>query len=170
MNRFIEEMYEEARASGLKHTHFENPVGFDARGHYSSARDLARMARLAMQDPEFRKIVSTEYATIYTPYREIPLANTNELLFSYGPAMGRPRGRVVRMRCPRRRRRPLRGLSRALRYGFAAHNRKDLVIEGKRYANVDVPYRRQKSVVLVVQSRWMDSWTRAPTWSAMSTW
>lgn len=91
MNRFIEERNEEARASGLKHTHFENPVGFDARGHYSSARDLARMTRLAMQDPEFRKIVSTEYATIYTPYREIPLANTNELLFSYGPATGTSR-------------------------------------------------------------------------------
>ena len=60
MNRFIEERNEEARASGLKHTHSENLVGFDARGHYSSARDLARMARLAMQDPEFRKIVSTE--------------------------------------------------------------------------------------------------------------
>ena len=85
MNRFIEEMNEEARASWPKHTHFENLVGFDARGHYSSARDLARMARLAMQDPGF-KIVSTEYATIYTPYREIPLANTNELLFSYRPA------------------------------------------------------------------------------------
>ena len=74
------------------------------------------------------------------------------------------------MRCPRRRSSPLRGLSRALRYGFAAHDRKGLVVEAKRYANVDVPYRRQKSVVLVVQSRWMDSWTRAPTWSAMSTW
>jgi serine-type D-Ala-D-Ala carboxypeptidase (penicillin-binding protein 5/6) len=150
VNRFIEEMNEGARASGLKYTHFENPVGFDARGHYSSARDLARMARLALQDPEFRKIVSTEYATIYTPYREIPLVNTNELVFSYGPATG---GRAVRMRCPRRRRRPLRGLSRTLRYGFDAHDRKDLVVEGKRYANVDVPYRRQKSVVLVVQSR-----------------
>jgi D-alanyl-D-alanine carboxypeptidase (penicillin-binding protein 5/6) len=92
VNRFIEERNEEARTSGLKHTHSENLVGFGARGHYSSARDLARMARLAMQDPEFRKIVSTEYATIYTPYREIPLANTNELLFSYPwPATGTSR-------------------------------------------------------------------------------
>jgi D-alanyl-D-alanine carboxypeptidase (penicillin-binding protein 5/6) len=55
VNRFVEEMNERARASGLKHAHFENPVGFDARGHYSSARDLARMARLAIQDLEFRE-------------------------------------------------------------------------------------------------------------------
>jgi D-alanyl-D-alanine carboxypeptidase len=48
VNRFVEEMKERARASGLRHTHFENPVGFDARDHYSSARDMAMMAHLAM--------------------------------------------------------------------------------------------------------------------------
>ena len=99
MNRFVEEMNERARASGLKHAHFENPVGFDARGHYSSARDLARMARLAIQDLEFRKIVSTEYATIY-------ILDAGEDRFATS--------------------------IRALRYGFAAHDRKDLVVEGKR--------------------------------------
>ena len=82
------EMNERAKALGLKHTHFENPVGFDAKDHYSSARDLARMARVAMQNSEFREIVATEYATIRTPYREIQLASTNELLFVYGPATG----------------------------------------------------------------------------------
>jgi len=76
---FVEQMNERAKAMGLTKTHFENPVGFDEKGHYSSARDLATMARVAMQNPEFRKIVSTEYTTIYTPNREIPLANTNEL-------------------------------------------------------------------------------------------
>jgi D-alanyl-D-alanine carboxypeptidase len=81
-------MNEEARALGLKNTHFENPVGFDEKGHYSSARDLATMARVAMQNPEFRDIVSTDYATIYTPSRQIPLANTNALLFSFGPPTG----------------------------------------------------------------------------------
>ena len=88
VNRFVEERNEEAKTLGLKDTHFENPVGFDEKGHYSSARDLATMAGVAMQNPEFRDIVSTEYATISTPYRKIPLANTNELLSSYGPATG----------------------------------------------------------------------------------
>jgi D-alanyl-D-alanine carboxypeptidase len=41
-----------------------------------------------MRYPEFREMVATEYASIFTPYREIPLANTNELLFSYPPATG----------------------------------------------------------------------------------
>ena len=168
VGRFVEEMNERARASGLKHTHFENPVGFDARGHYSSARDLARSARLAMQDPEFRKIVSTEYATIDTPYREIPLASTNELLFTYGPATGIKTGTtpdageslvssasrgdesyvcvVLDAREDR-----FAASERVLRYGFAAHDRKNLVVEGERYAGIGVPYRRGEIVNLVAQ-------------------
>ena len=72
----------------LENTHFENPVGLDEEGHYSSASDLATMARVAMQNSEFTDIVATEYASIYTPDREIPLTSTNQLLFAYGPATG----------------------------------------------------------------------------------
>jgi serine-type D-Ala-D-Ala carboxypeptidase (penicillin-binding protein 5/6) len=88
VNGFVQEMNERAKTLGLKNTHFENPVGLDQKGHYSSARDLATMARVAMRNAEFRDIVSTEYASIYTADREIPLASTNKLLFSYGPATG----------------------------------------------------------------------------------
>ena len=35
---FVAQMNREAERLGLEDTHFENPVGFDARGHYSSAR------------------------------------------------------------------------------------------------------------------------------------
>jgi D-alanyl-D-alanine carboxypeptidase (penicillin-binding protein 5/6) len=167
-NRFVARMNGEARALGLKNTHFENPVGFDEKGHYSSAGDLAAMARVAMQNPEFRGMVSTEYTTIYTPYREIPLTNTNELLFSFGPATGIKTGTT-----------PAAGESlvssasigdesyvcvildskedrfaasvRALRYGFAAHDRKDLVVGGKRYAITDAPYRRDETIDLVAE-------------------
>jgi serine-type D-Ala-D-Ala carboxypeptidase (penicillin-binding protein 5/6) len=168
VDRFVEEMNGEAQELGLKNTHFENPVGFDARGHYSSAHDLAKMARLAMQNPEFRKIVSTEYATIYTPYREIPLANTNELLFSYGPATGVKTGTTpaagetlvssasigdesyVCVVLDSREDRFATSV-RALQYGFTAYDRADLVVRGKRYASVDVPYRREKTVELLAE-------------------
>jgi serine-type D-Ala-D-Ala carboxypeptidase (penicillin-binding protein 5/6) len=170
VGRFVGEMNERARASGLKHTYFENPVGFDARGHYSSARDLARAARLAMQNPEFRKVVSTEYATIDTPYREIPLTSTNDLLFIYGPATGIKTGTtpdageslvssasrgdesyvcvVLDAREDR-----FEASERVLRYGFAAHDRKNFVVEGERYAGIDVPYRRGETVDLVARER-----------------
>jgi serine-type D-Ala-D-Ala carboxypeptidase (penicillin-binding protein 5/6) len=137
VNRFVEEMNERARASGLKHAHFENPVGFDARGHYSSARDLARMARLAIQDLEFRKIVSTEYATIY-------ILDAGEDRFAAS--------------------------IRALRYGFAAHDRKTSWSRARgRLASMCLTGGRRLWISWH-RAAWMVSWKRAPTWSAMSTW
>jgi D-alanyl-D-alanine carboxypeptidase len=44
---------------GLADTHFVNPSGLDAEGHYSSAYDLAQLARRAMRDDTFREIVAT---------------------------------------------------------------------------------------------------------------
>ena len=84
----LDKMNREAEAFGLEDTHFENPVGFDASGQYSSARDLAQMTHLAMGYPEFRELVSTTYATISTRDRKIPLTTTNDLLFTYLPATG----------------------------------------------------------------------------------
>ena len=44
---------------GLQDTHFVNPSGLDADGHYSSAYDLAQLARRAMREDVFREIVAT---------------------------------------------------------------------------------------------------------------
>ena len=44
---------------GLTDTHFVNPSGLDATNHYSSAYDLAELARRAMRDQIFRDIVAT---------------------------------------------------------------------------------------------------------------
>jgi D-alanyl-D-alanine carboxypeptidase len=43
---------------GLQDTHFVNPSGLDASGHYSSAYDLAQLARRAMREDVFRQIVA----------------------------------------------------------------------------------------------------------------
>jgi D-alanyl-D-alanine carboxypeptidase (penicillin-binding protein 5/6) len=40
---------------------------------------------------------------------------------------------------------------RALRYGFIAHDRKDLVVEDKRYATMEAPYQRDEIVDLVAK-------------------
>ncbi len=165
---FVGEMNGEAARLGLDDTHFENPVGFDARGHHTSARDLARMTRLAMRYPEFGEMVATEYASIFTPFREIPLANTNELLFSYPPATGVKTGTTpaagetlvssaaagdeayVCVVLDAAEDRFLASV-RALEYGFAAYDRADLVVEGRRYAGAEVPYRRGETVDLVAE-------------------
>lgn len=58
MPAFVKLMNQRARQLGLKNTQFVNPHGLDAPGHYSSAADLAVLARTAMALPEFREVVS----------------------------------------------------------------------------------------------------------------
>ncbi len=43
-----------AERSELHDTHFANPDGLDAPGHYSSAHDVTRLARIAMKNPIVR--------------------------------------------------------------------------------------------------------------------
>jgi serine-type D-Ala-D-Ala carboxypeptidase (penicillin-binding protein 5/6) len=62
--RFVALMNAEARKLGLQDTHFENPDGLDAPGHYSSARDVSRLARIAMRMPVIRSVVRDKTATI----------------------------------------------------------------------------------------------------------
>ena len=51
--RFVAMMNERARTLGLKNTHFANPCGFDAPGHYSTAADLAKLTEQALQAADF---------------------------------------------------------------------------------------------------------------------
>jgi D-alanyl-D-alanine carboxypeptidase (penicillin-binding protein 5/6) len=61
--RFVELMNERARELGLTDTHFVNPNGLDAPGHVSSARDVTRLARVAMRKPFIRDTVRRIEAT-----------------------------------------------------------------------------------------------------------
>jgi D-alanyl-D-alanine carboxypeptidase (penicillin-binding protein 5/6) len=61
---FVQEMNVKAASLGLANTHFANPHGLDAPGHYSSARDLATLARYALANPEFRRLVDTWECTV----------------------------------------------------------------------------------------------------------
>src|SRR5918994_320302 len=83
VENFVDEMNHKALEMGLENTHFEDPAGLDSPEHYSSARDMAQIAREAMRYQEFRDIVVTEEATISTPSREIDLFTTNNLLYIY---------------------------------------------------------------------------------------
>ena len=42
--KFVEMMNNKCKELGCKHTHFVNPHGLDAEGHYSSAKDMSLMA------------------------------------------------------------------------------------------------------------------------------
>jgi len=85
---FVRRMNARARALGARNTHFVNPHGLHQPGHYTTASDLARIARAALQNPVFREIVRTreyEYPSAQGPLR---LLNGNRLLGRYPGADG----------------------------------------------------------------------------------
>ena len=90
MEAFVARMNERAASLGLLNTHFANPCGFDAADHYSSARDLSRIAHTAMTHSEFAAIVARKEARIATTEgrRAFALKNRNALIGNYKPAIG----------------------------------------------------------------------------------
>ena len=84
---FVDEMNAKASALRLTGTHFENPHGLDSREHYSTAYDLARLARYAMRNPEFAQIVGTG-AWWLAPPSEYELFNGNSFIKKYPGADG----------------------------------------------------------------------------------
>jgi D-alanyl-D-alanine carboxypeptidase len=82
--QYVEWMNQEAAALGLKDTHFVNPSGMDASGHYSSAYDMAMLARYAMHNATFRDLAGT---THYTG-DGFQMQNLNRLLDVYPGADG----------------------------------------------------------------------------------
>lgn len=81
---FAQLMNEKAAELGLENTSFRNPHGLDAEGHYSTAHDLAVLTCYAMQNEQFRTIVSTNSMTIGTQ----TYTNHNRLLRTYPGALG----------------------------------------------------------------------------------
>jgi D-alanyl-D-alanine carboxypeptidase (penicillin-binding protein 5/6) len=64
---FVDRMNARAGELGCRHTHFANAHGLHSPDHYSSARDLATIARAAMQEPRIEEVVRTQYYTIERP-------------------------------------------------------------------------------------------------------
>jgi len=55
---FVDAMNQKALDLGLTNTHFVNPHGYHDENHYSTAYDLAAIARAGLTDPTFCKIVT----------------------------------------------------------------------------------------------------------------
>lgn len=91
VDAFARLMNKKAGSTGARHSHFVNPNGLPDENHYTTARDLALIARAAMRQPAFREIVATKSYVL--PEREDPKAlrhlwNTNKLLWRYEGANG----------------------------------------------------------------------------------
>lgn len=83
--RFAELMNKRAKKAGATDSHFTNPSGLHDPDHYSTARDMALIAKAAMANPLFRSAVkATDYAASAInssgASAAMALANTNQLL------------------------------------------------------------------------------------------
>jgi D-alanyl-D-alanine carboxypeptidase len=87
---FLELMNERSHELGLRDTHFTSPSGVVDQGNYSTAADLAALARYAMRDPRFRSIVRTRIARLRwtKPTFSKVYVNKNPLLGTYPGADG----------------------------------------------------------------------------------
>ena len=80
--KFVKRMNKKVKELGLVHTHFTNCTGLDEKNHYSSAYDMAMIAReLVVNYPEILK-----FSSIYEDYlrentnKKFWLVNTNKLI------------------------------------------------------------------------------------------
>ena len=79
---FVKMMNEKAKSLGLKDTNFVNPTGLDEKDHYSTAYDMALIAKELISHEEILK-----YTSIYEDYlrkgtdRQFWLVNTNKVVY-----------------------------------------------------------------------------------------
>ena len=80
--QFVEEMNQKAQELEMKNTHFTNPQGFDDPSEFTTARDLAILARVATGNPLLAKIVATKSIVVTDVYstKTYYLENINKLL------------------------------------------------------------------------------------------
>ncbi|WP_433528043.1 D-alanyl-D-alanine carboxypeptidase family protein [Micromonospora sp. CA-263727] len=88
----VREMNEQARRLGALQTHAVTPSGLDAPGQFTSAYDLALIARACFADPTFRRYVLTERTRIPAQKslraKGFQIQNGNQLIFRYPGALG----------------------------------------------------------------------------------
>ncbi|WP_343245066.1 serine hydrolase [Streptomyces sp. SID14478] len=80
--RTVNDIQDTARRLGARDTEVRSPDGFDAPGQYSSAYDLALIARAGMKIPDFRRYMGTKTAQFPAAGgpQSFGIQNTNRLL------------------------------------------------------------------------------------------
>lgn len=87
---FAKLMNEKAKSIGMGNTHFVNANGMPDENHYSTAEDMAKLARYAMENKTFRRIAGTKQKKVRHEYPRATYSfmNSNEFLHDYKGATG----------------------------------------------------------------------------------
>jgi len=92
IEKFVEVMNARAKQIGAQSTNFKNPSGLPDSEHYTTARDLCKIACYAMKNDTFKQIVSTKnYNGKYKNF-----ANKNKMLYKFEGANGVKTGYTVK--------------------------------------------------------------------------
>lgn len=88
--KFAERMNLRAQELGMEDSHFVTPSGLDDEQHYSTAYDMALLARAALQNSEFQKLASssTYQVEFLEPEKRVSYTNHNKLLRMYDGCIG----------------------------------------------------------------------------------
>lgn len=92
IENFAKLMNKKAQELGLKNTSFANPHGLDTDSHYTTAYEMALIAKHAKTYDIIKEIVSTPNTTVSFNGRPVNLRNTNALLRTYSKATGMKTG------------------------------------------------------------------------------
>ena len=160
---FAQRMNDKAHLLGMDNTHFVNPNGLDAPGHFSTARDMAVLTAYAMENPIFRQTVSTKSVKVAERY----LTNHNKLLWSVEGADGvktgytKAAGRILVSSATRNDRRLVAVTINApddwndhkalLNEGFAQYEVRQIVWEGQCLGSIEVAGGVDDSVPLIAR-------------------
>lgn len=95
---FILLMNQVATKFGAKNSNFTNPHGLHDENHFTTAEDLANITRFALNNPVFKKIVSTKkyVATELKSNEKRFWQNKNKMLFLFDGATGVKTGYTVK--------------------------------------------------------------------------
>ncbi len=87
----VQAMNEQAKWLGANQTHAVTPSGYDGAGQFTSAYDLALIARICFDDDTFRRYELTQRTQIPAQppnYQGFEIQNENQLIFRYPGALG----------------------------------------------------------------------------------
>jgi len=81
---FVRDMNARARQLGLDGSSYANPIGLDDPANYSTARDLAKLARRLLRNRRFAAVVDMPSATLESGDRQRVVQNRNGLVGRFG--------------------------------------------------------------------------------------
>ncbi len=88
VDTFCNMMTEKAKEIGTKDTVFRTPNGLDSLDHHSTAYDMAIIARYALNNEQFKDIITTKQVSFKTNMSSYDIINKNKLLSEFEGANG----------------------------------------------------------------------------------